>query len=73
MILTLNHKAAFYNIRIFCPSLAQFLINTYRAPVRLFITASGEIASTDPLAMPMYALAISSLIHLLQDSCPDIS
>ena len=39
--------------------------NTYRAPIRLFITGSGEIASTegttqgDPLAIAMYALAIT--------------
>ena len=43
----LNRKAALHNISIICPSLARTLINTYRAPVRLFITSSGEISSTE--------------------------
>ena len=73
-----NHKAALHNISIICPSLAQTLVNTYRAPVRLFITGSGEIASTegttqgDPLAMAMYALAITPLIDQLRASCPEV-
>ena len=51
------------------------LINTYRAPVRLFITGSGKISSTkgttqgDRLAMAMYALAITPLIDQLRASC----
>ena len=66
------HEAALHNIGIICPLLAQTLINTYRASVRLFITGSGEIASTerttqgDPLAMAMYALAITLLINQLR-------
>ena len=74
----LNRKAALHNISIICPSLAQTLINTYRAPVRLFITGSCEIASTegttqgDPLAMGMYALAITPLIDRLRASCPEV-
>ena len=74
---SLNRKAALHNISI-CPSLAQTLINTYRAPVRLFITGSGEIASTegttqgDPLAMAMYALAITPLIDRLRARCPEV-
>ena len=35
---SLNRKAALHNISIICPSLAMALVNTYRAPVRLFIT-----------------------------------
>jgi len=75
---SLNRKAALHNISIICSSLAQTLINTYRAPVRLFITGSGEIASTegttqgDPLAMAMYALAITPLIDHLRASCPEV-
>ena len=58
--------------------LGQVLINTYRSPIRLFVTGSGEIASTegttqgDPLAMAMYALAISPLINKLKQLCPDV-
>ena len=59
----LNRKAVLHNIDIIFPSLAQTLINTYRAPVRLFITGSDEVSSMEgttqgnPLAMAMYALA----------------
>ena len=75
---SLNRKAALHNISIICPSLAMALVNTYRAPVRLFITGSGEIASTegttqgDPLAMAMYAIAITPLIEQLRASCPEV-
>ena len=74
----LNRKAALHNISVICPSLAQTLINTYQVPVRLFITGSGEIASTegttqgDPLAMAMYALAITPLIDQLKTKCPEV-
>ena len=74
----LNRKAALHNISVICPSLAQTLINTYQVPVRLFVTGSGEIASTegttqgDPLAMAMYALAITPLIDQLKTSCPEV-
>ena len=75
---SINRKAALHNISIICPPLAQILVNTYRAPIRLFITGSGEIASTegttqgDPLAMAMYALAITPLIDQLSSRSPDV-
>ena len=75
---SINRKAALHNISIICPPLAQVLVNTYRAPIRLFITGSGEIASTegttqgDPLAMAMYALAITPLIDQLSSRSPDV-
>ena len=75
---SLNRKAALHNIGIICPSLAQILTNTYGNPVRLFVAGGGEIASTegttqgDPLAMAMYAIAITPLIDLLRESCPEV-
>ena len=63
---SINHKAALHNIAILCPSLSTVLHNTYSAAVRLFVTGEGEIPSTegttqgDPLAMAMFALAVSS-------------
>ena len=78
---SINRKAALHNVCIICPSLAQTLINTYRATVRLFVTGSDEIASTegttqgDPLAMAMYALAITPLQpteRMLSKSAPSM-
>ena len=62
---SINRQATLHNINVICPPLAQVLINTYRSPIRLFVTGSREIASTevttqgDPLAMAVYALTIS--------------
>ena len=76
---SLNRKAVLHNINIICPTLAQTLINTYQAPVRALVTGSGEIASIegitqwDPLAMAMYALAITPLIDQLRKSCPEVN
>ena len=75
---SLYRQAALHNISVICPPLAQILINTYRAPIRLIVTGSGEIASTegttqgDPLAMAMYALAITPLIHQLSSRCSGV-
>ena len=75
---SINRQSALHNINVMCPPLAQVLINTYRHPVRLFITGSGEISSTegttqgDPLAMAMYAITIKPLITKLKESCPDV-
>ena len=66
-----NRQSALHNISIMCPSFATILKNTYGVPIRLFITGEGEIASTegttqgDPLAMAMYALAVTPLIRSL--------
>ena len=66
-----NRQCALHNISILCPSFATILKNTYGVPIRLFITGEGEIASTegttqgDPLAMAMYALAVTPLIRSL--------
>ena len=75
---TIIRQAALHNIQVICPSLAQVLINSYREPVRMIIPGSGEIASTegttqgDPLAMAMYALAVTSLIWQLRSNCHDV-
>lgn len=68
---TLNRKAALHNIGIICPAISTVLNNTYSKPVRLFVTGGDEILSSegttqgDPLAMAMYALAITPLINSL--------
>ena len=76
---TLNRKAALHNIQATCPAISTMLNNTYKAPVRMFVTGGGEISSMegttqgDPLAMAMYALAISPLINSLNEKAPNAS
>ena len=76
---SVNRQAALHNILRIRPSLAQILINTYQCPVRLIIPGSGSLMSTegttqgDPLAMAMYALALTPLIHHLRSSDPAVS
>ena len=68
----------FENIQKLCPAIATMLSNTYRSPVRLFIKGEGELASTegttqgDPLAMGMYALAVTPLICKLRETKPEV-
>ena len=65
---SLNCQAALLNIRSLCPPLATIVINIYRHAMELFVdgTTLYSQESTmqgDPLAMPMYAIAILPLIH----------
>ena len=69
---SLNRQAALRNIHQLCPALSKVLTNTYREDVRLLI--DGEVLLSqegttqgDPLAMAMYAIAITPLIHRLED------
>ena len=68
----LNRAAALHNIRVLCPMIAIYTINTYRNPARLFVTGGKEILSAegttqgDRLAMALYALSIQPLITSLQ-------
>ena len=67
----LNRAAALHNIRVVCPTISIYALNTYREPARLFITGGQEIKSEegttqgDPLAMVMYALSLQPLISHL--------
>ena len=77
---SLNRKAALHNMRFICPAVTTILTNTYQSPVRMFINGKqkGEISSTegttqgDPLAMAMYALAVTPLIQRLHDLCQGV-
>lgn len=72
---SLNRAAALHNIRVLCPIVAVYAINTYRLSSRLFITGGQEIPSAegttqgDPLAMGLYALSMQPLITSLQGAC----
>ncbi len=75
---SLNRLTALHNITRLCPSLATVLINTYRAPTELFV--DGDVLYSregttqgDPLAMPMYALAIMPLVRKLQSRSGDVT
>ncbi len=70
---SLNREAALRNIQQLCPSLSKVIINTYREDSQLFIDGStlhSQEGTTqgDPLAMAMYAIAITPLIYQLEDS-----
>ena len=43
----LNRQAALHNIRLQCPIIATYAINTYRLSARLFITGGQEILSAE--------------------------
>ena len=69
---SLNREAALHNIHHLCPSLSPIIINIYREATELFvdgIVLFSEEGTTqgDPLAMPLYALAITPLISRLGD------
>jgi hypothetical protein len=62
----LNRQVALRNIRALCPSIATALINTYRKEAELFVDGSSIFSQEgttqgDPLAMPMYAIALLPL------------
>ena len=69
---SMNRMVGLHNIRIQCPYLSKYLINTYRQQSRLFITGGGEIASMegttqgDPLAMPWYSINTELMIFTLR-------
>lgn len=65
---SLNRQAALGNVRVLCPAFATILINTYRRNAELFVdgkTLYSQEGTTqgDPLAMPMYAIALLPLIE----------
>ena len=70
----LNRAAGLHNIRVLCPTLATYVINTYGQPVRLFITGGEELISAegttqgDPLSMSLYAINLQPLITRLHVS-----
>ena len=41
----LNRAAALHNIRVLCPTLATYVINTYRQPACLYFTGGEELTS----------------------------
>ncbi len=73
---TLNRIIALHNIQFICLSFAKILINTYRAPARLFISGGAELQSEegtthgDNLAMVFYALGTNLLLTTFKEKEP---
>ena len=68
----LNRQTALLNMKHLCPTLSKVLTNTYRQHIQLFIDGEFILSKEgttqgDPLAMAMYAVAITPLIHRLAD------
>jgi len=65
---SLNRKVMLHNIRLICPLLATYVINSYNMPARLFIYGGKEIQSCegttqgDPISMAVYALGLLPLL-----------
>ena len=68
----LSRQNALINIKNLCPALSKVLINTYRHHIPLFIDGESILSQQgvtqgDPLAMAMYAVAITPLIYCLTE------
>ena len=61
-----------------CPAISTVLNNTYQIPVKLFVSGGEEIELSegfiqgDPLAIEMYALAMTPLIWRLRSDEPSV-
>ena len=67
----LNRQVALQNIRILCPILAPFFINTCHSPSKLFIdgvhnSSQEGITQGDPLGMVVFATGTFPLIQQIQ-------
>ena len=68
----LNRQTALINIKNLCPALSKVLIHTYRQYIPLFIDGESILSKEgttqgDPLAMAMYAVAITPLIYRITE------
>ena len=66
----LNRRVMLRNVQVLCPSVSVIVINFYRQPASLYV--HGEIIQSlegttqgDPLAMPVYAIAVTPIISAL--------
>jgi len=70
---SVNCMTALWNAGVLWPRCSCFLFNTYWGYTRLFVQGSDQVLLSsvtqgDPLLMMMYAVAVLSLIHSLEDS-----
>ena len=75
----LNREAALHNVGRLRPAMRGVIENTYSSAIRLFVSGGGELASVEgtcqgnPLAMALYAVAISPMIQRLQHAFPSVN
>ena len=65
---SLNRRAAMWNVRVLCPALGPVVVNTYRSNIHLFVGGETILSvegttQGDPLAMAIYAIAITALVR----------
>ena len=74
----LNRTSALHNIQLLCPTIAKYVINTYRQPAKLFIAGGKMILSEegttqgDPLAMPWYSICTAGIIQTTKIQTPTV-
>ena len=74
----LNRLVALHNIRLICPMISTYLVNTYRQPAKLFLSGGEVLLSQegttqgDPLAMPWYSLCTTTIIDFLREVEPSV-
>ena len=74
---SLNRSVALHNIQQLCPPLARIFIYTYRCPASSFVSGDTILSEEgtsqgDPLAMPMYAIAMIPLIRCLNNDVTQV-
>lgn len=76
-----NRAAALWNVQFTCPAMKHILINFYRSPTKIFINGKeghcnllSQEGTTQgcPLAMAIYAIALSPLLKNLQPLCKQV-
>ena len=76
-----NRAVALWNVQYICPAMKYVLINVYRTPTRIFMVGEGcnfellfQEGTTQgcPLAMAMYALALTPLLRELHSLCRQV-
>ena len=69
---SINRKVMLHNIKYICPAMAVYTYNCYSTASRLFVQGGKEISSAegttqgDPIAMPLYAVAITPLLQMVK-------
>ena len=76
---SINRKVMLHNIKFICPAMAVYTYNCYSTASRLFLQGGKEISSAegttqdDPIAMPLYAVAIAPLLQMIKsDDAQDV-